>query len=79
MKKIMYRLFGHKWKYYLTSSVGGNPRMDFRVCVRTNKVQYLITDRFTKQTLNDGKPFWMNCVGYTDQGAVNHYSFDLLK
>ena len=79
MKTLTYKLFGHKWKYFFTGSIGDSERIDFRVCLRTNKVQYLITDPFTMYALNNGKPLWMNCVGYTDQGTKRHYSPELLK
>lgn len=77
MKTILYKLFGHKWKYYFTSSMSASKRQDIRVCTRTGTVQYLYTD-YTK-VLNDGKPFWMNCVGYTEKGAKGRHPEELLK
>ena len=77
MKKILYKLFGHKWKYAFTSSIGGKTRFDFRVCLRTDEMQYLYKD--DTKLMNDGEPFWMNAVSYTDKGAENHYKPELLK
>ena len=76
MKKLAFKLFGHKWRYHFGGCFGV-PRTDIRVCIRTNKVQYLHID--PTKVINDGKPLWMNCVGYTDKGANEHYSEELLK
>lgn len=76
-RKLMYKFYGHKWKYGFTSSINGQPRMDFRVCLRTHQMQYLFCDDM--KVINDGKKFWMNAICYTDIGAVYHYPFALLR
>jgi len=75
MKNLMYKLFGHKWKYGFTMNSSHTVRTDIRFCERTGKLQYLYTDPM----INNGKPFWMNAVTYTKIGAVKHYPLQLLK
>jgi hypothetical protein len=55
----------------------GVTRVDIRVCLRTNKIQYLFQD--PTKIINEGEQFWMNAVFYTQQGAEKHYSKHLLK
>ena len=69
MNKLLCKIFGHRWHYYLGGSNSAMQKTEIRVCFRCKKVQrwYILPLMWGKEE------FWADMLKRTKAGAKKYH------